>query len=439
MRKQIWNSRYGGIGGQIKTDVHLPGLISQLVKKSKIILLGVATMAFLATLSTTVVSAKTQADIGPVDEGDRGGRPVPERPIDDGGLRPIPVDGGGKGLNESLSKAWLVFSDINTVDLDTTFSLHLMLEGEFKLAGWQTDIAYDPQVLQLLSVAEGNILPNAFFQAGEIDNQTGYLKGLNSATLNLGTVSKPGKLLTLTFKAIKEGQGFVRLDNTHLGDDQAESIPISVKDILITVISVPASDVNMDGITNIFDLILVAQKFGEKNVTDQTDTNGDQIIDIFDLILVAQCFGQAAAPSVVNQPESMSQLVKGWIQLSQKVDDKSAEFQQGVMVLKNILAFLQPVQTTLLANYPNPFNPETWIPYQLAESAAVRISIYDATGHLVQELDQGFQANGYYLGRDRAVHWDGKTNSGENVSSGTYFYRIQAGQHSQTRKMVILK
>jgi len=57
----------------------------------------------------------------------------------------------------------------------------------------------------------------------------------------------------------------------------------------------------------------------------------------------------------------------------------------------------------------------------------------------VQELDQGFQANGYYLGRDRAVHWDGKTNSGENVSSGTYFYRIQAGQHSQTRKMVILK
>ena len=78
MRKQIWNSKYGGIGGQIKTDVHLPGLSSQLVKKSKIILLGVAAMAFLATLSSTVVSAKTQADIGPVDEGDRGGRPVPK-------------------------------------------------------------------------------------------------------------------------------------------------------------------------------------------------------------------------------------------------------------------------------------------------------------------------------------------------------------------------
>ena len=88
MRKQIWNSKYGGIGGQIKTDVHLPGLISQLVKKSKIILLGVAAMAFLATLSSTVVSAKTQADIGPVDEGDF--------------IITSAISGHGKGVKQNL-------------------------------------------------------------------------------------------------------------------------------------------------------------------------------------------------------------------------------------------------------------------------------------------------------------------------------------------------
>ncbi len=98
-----------------------------------------------------------------------------------------------------------------------------------------------------------------------------------------------------------------------------------------------------------------------------------------------------------------------------------------------------PNQSQLLQNYPNPFNPETWIPYQLAESAFVAIRIYDATGGLVRTLDVGSRAAGFYRERARAAYWDGRNDTGERVSSGTYFYRFQAGDYHATGKMTILK
>ena len=98
-----------------------------------------------------------------------------------------------------------------------------------------------------------------------------------------------------------------------------------------------------------------------------------------------------------------------------------------------------PTKTQLLANYPNPFNPETWIPYNLGQDSEVLIHIYDTTGKVVKILDMGFQSVGYYTSRDKAAYWEGKTESGELVASGTYFYRLQAGDYTETRKMVILK
>jgi len=98
-----------------------------------------------------------------------------------------------------------------------------------------------------------------------------------------------------------------------------------------------------------------------------------------------------------------------------------------------------PEATALLQNYPNPFNPETWIPYHLSQDAEVVIRIYDVRGRIVRTLDMGFQSFGYYASRDKAAYWNGKTDTGEVVSSGTYFYQIQAGDYTETRKMVILK
>lgn len=98
-----------------------------------------------------------------------------------------------------------------------------------------------------------------------------------------------------------------------------------------------------------------------------------------------------------------------------------------------------PKQNSLLANYPNPFNPETWIPYNLAHAAEVTIRIYNIRGHQIRTLYLGYRPAGFYLSKDKAAHWDGRSNTGEQVGNGVYFYRLSAGGFSFVRKMVILR
>ena len=96
-------------------------------------------------------------------------------------------------------------------------------------------------------------------------------------------------------------------------------------------------------------------------------------------------------------------------------------------------------RTSLLQNYPNPFNPETWMPYRLASDAPVAIHIYNVQGHLIRELNLGVQEAGGYLSREAAAYWDGRDQLGQTVSSGIYFYALQAGTFRATRRMFILK
>ena len=98
-----------------------------------------------------------------------------------------------------------------------------------------------------------------------------------------------------------------------------------------------------------------------------------------------------------------------------------------------------PDDTVLLANYPNPFNPETWIPYELSESAKVTVSIYSVNGVLIRTLALEHQPAGVYQSKGRAAYWDGRNTIGELVASGVYFYTLTAGDFTATRKMLILK
>ncbi len=100
---------------------------------------------------------------------------------------------------------------------------------------------------------------------------------------------------------------------------------------------------------------------------------------------------------------------------------------------------LTPKETALLANYPNPFNPETWIPYQLANPADVALRIYTVDGTLVRTLSLGHKPIGTYQSRNRAAYWDGKNEAGEPVANGVYFYTLTAGDFTATRKMLIRK
>ena len=97
------------------------------------------------------------------------------------------------------------------------------------------------------------------------------------------------------------------------------------------------------------------------------------------------------------------------------------------------------LQTQLLNNYPNPFNPETWIPYRLAEDANVELTIYDTRGHVVRRIDIGHKKSGVYETRNNAIYWDGSNDLGERVASGVYFYHLKAGDYSATKRMLILK
>ena len=106
---------------------------------------------------------------------------------------------------------------------------------------------------------------------------------------------------------------------------------------------------------------------------------------------------------------------------------------------KRIVTLGEVKRNQLLQSFPNPFNPETWIPFQLADESRVTIQIYSPTGQLVRRLSAGTMPTGDYSSQARAVYWDGRNQVGEPVSSGVYLYTIHAGDFSATRKMLIRK
>jgi len=118
-----------------------------------------------------------------------------------------------------------------------------------------------------------------------------------------------------------------------------------------------------------------------------------------------------------------------------------AQFNEGLVTISKQHSTIKilPDKFALFQNYPNPFNPETWLPYQLVKDSEVVIRIYNAKGQLVRTLRLGNQSIGSYVTKKRAAYWDGKNNSGERVSSGVYFYTLQAENFTATKRLVLLK
>ena len=341
------------------------------------------------------------------------------------------------GVNYTFSKT--------PIHLGETFTLDISAETVFDLAGWQFDIAFDSPTLEAINVSEGDFLKTdggtTFFQSGSIDNAAGKITGLSAARLSTQGVSGTGTLLQVRFKAKSAGETELALQKFQFGSATGDTIPAGPHEIRITVEEgLPAGDVNRDGVVSILDLILVAQQLGKRvSAGSAVDVNGDGVVSILDLIRVAQGIaGSPAAPSVGTESADAA-TIEAWIAQARLEDDGSLAFKQGIENLERLLASLIPEETALLHNYPNPFNPETWIPYQLAHAADVTLTIYDTKGVLVRQLDLGYQQAGYYTDRTRAAYWDGRNHLGEAVGSGVYFYQLRAGDYFTIRKMVILK
>ena len=221
----------------------------------------------------------------------------------------------------------------------------------------------------------------------------------------------------------------------------SNSIKAAVEAIPVETTPTTNYDVDGSGSVDNVDVFLVALAVGTSNA--KYDVNGDGMVDDKDIALVRdnRNEGAASAPMVVGMKLSAEQIgrLQAQIDLLVASSDRSPAILKTLVYLQQLIATARPAKTQLLANYPNPFNPETWMPYELATDTDVRITIYNTQGVVIRTLELGHQSAGYYTGRDSAAYWDGRNALGEQVASGIYFYQFETDDMSSMRKMVILK
>ena len=338
--------------------------------------------------------------------------------------------------------------DATQIQVGDTFTLELSAETVTDLAGCQVNIEFDAAILEGMEISEGTFLKvngNTLFQKGKINNKAGIITNINVTRLG-GGVNGNGALFSVTFTAKAVGKTHLTLSKFKCGDSKGAEIPASPPEIAIVVEEDPGPpwDVDRDGEVSILDMILVAQELGKAaSENPRVDINNDGTISILDLIIVAQHLGELTGPAAPSYASRHSRLdlaaIQAWITHAQIENDGSIAFQRGIANLKNLLKSLIPKRTALFANYPNPFNPETWIPYQLAEPAEVTLYIYTTNGTVVRTLALGHQDAGIYQNRSRAAYWDGKNDMGESVASGVYFFTLIAGDFTATGKMLTRK
>ena len=203
--------------------------------------------------------------------------------------------------------------------------------------------------------------------------------------------------------------------------------------------AVQPEDIDSDGDVDMDDLVSVVNNFGSttpgrNDVDEDDDVDKDDIHAVFNAMLAAEAAG---APAHITRT---AQTLHHYVQQAKQDAMLDANVYRGLAVLEELIEpFLMPDETALLRNYPNPFNPETWFPYQLSRAADVTIAIYSVNGMLVRTLSLGHQAAGMYRSKSRAAYWDGRNAFGEPVASGIYFYTLTAGDFSATGKMLIRK
>lgn len=269
-----------------------------------------------------------------------------------------------------------------------------------------------------------------------------------------------------------------------IGNPLAEDVSWS----FTTGVGVFPGDTNKDGEVNAADIIPIGRFWREKgeprpeSTTDwvlQTakpfklqlatvaDADGSGIVDADDIVPVAlnwmkktsepfavaevsdektRIFEEEINVAPGNLLDSDLGTLDMYKQMYQRLLDLP-ESVEGVIALRNFMedrilsleALSIPVKNKLLMNYPNPFNPDTWIPFQISTGSKVVLRVYDLQGKLIRQINLGIKPAGFYVRKDRAIHWDGRSQNGERVASGIYIYQLQAGGFSESRKLAIIK
>ena len=347
-------------------------------------------------------------------------------------------------LAELKRLTWLELSDNNITDLSPLAELKYLTGLKLRQSN-VSDISALADLKQLTYLElTGNNIPDVSALAD--------LKQLTHLELTDNNISDVSPLarLNLTGRRGNSTGLYLRQNplsdasiNTHIPAMQARGIEVEFDSLTKSSQDTgPSADVNGDGVVNIQDLVLVSSRL-EESGEHAADVNDDGVVNIQDLVLVAGALGgAAAAPSAYHAASAelpSRARVEQWLAAAYRVPHTDARLRRGIDWLEHLLAALPPEETALLANYPNPFNPETWMPYQLSEPAAVTVRIYSVEGGLVRTLVLGHQPAGMYHRKSRAAYWDGRNAQGEKVASGVYFYTLSASDFTATRKMLILK
>ena len=352
------------------------------------------------------------------------------------------------------------------------------------LSAWQMDVVFNSLILAIAKNEDGSPaieFGDALGAGAPPTVVTNDMVSHGRIRVSQSRAGKPGivigprttkKLLTITFKVLAVAEEPLGIHNVRLqsSDDNADldgdkdpdpnkvldRIPYSIliSDVFVTTHqSSEKVDVNQDGTVNILDLVMVASNIAAVPHNPRADVNNDGFVNVLDLVEVhlSPLWGKDVdiiAVHKANEPAleapSMSRnvdpaTIQTWIDLAQVADDGSAIFDSGIANLQALLVSKIPNKTRLLLNYPNPFNPETWIPYQLAKASDVTVTIHAMNGSLIRTLALGHQAAGIYQSKNQAAYWDGRNELGEQVASGLYFYTLTAGNFSATGKMLVRK
>ena len=335
------------------------------------------------------------------------------------------------------------------MEIGSTFTQDITIENRhatrstLPLSAWQMDVVFNPLILEVVGVSEGDFLTEAGtvstyytekMSSGRIRVSQSRLGHMDNDPMSPGgkedepTAAPPpdgivlapgdiGTLLTIQFKVLAVAKEALEIHNILLLSSEDTKDPDGTLDrisysILVTDVSVAThqssttEDVNQDGMVNILDLVAVAGSIGSVSPNPRADVNGDGFVNVLDLITiytsphwtksVLSIEGAKDSEPALNAPSVSDNLdpatVRAWIDLAQVEDDGSAIFNLGIANLEALLASRIPSETKLLLNYPNPFNPETWIPYQLSASADVSVSIY-AVERVSLVRSTGFRAS----------------------------------------------
>ncbi|MBT3265811.1 hypothetical protein HN371_01605 [Candidatus Poribacteria bacterium] len=344
------------------------------------------------------------------------------------------------GPPASVADVWVDVTPAHAAVGDTV-TVQVMIDGAIDLVGFELGIVIEPGLLAPFAVTEGDALgadgsPTQWtLPTSTTEDGARVLSGAKGVRLG-GGIDAQGALVTVVLVADEAGDAEIRVRDLTLSSVGAARIgaTIATASAAILPAGLPA-DVTRDGVVDIVDLLSVATLFG-RNVTDdataRADTDDSGAIDIADLALVARDFGMGIE-SVVSgaAPRELGgslARVRAWMDRVGPLVGNEAAWVRLLALLDEAAGERAPTSRLLAVApaYPNPSNPETWIPFALSRRADVAVALFDTRGFLVRSIEVGPREAGDHHHRGSAVHWDGRNGAGDRVSGGLYIARVTA-------------